>query len=641
MVMLSPVPVEGTASELPTLRIARQNLLDYAEALQYEWLVTNGIGGYAFGTVPGVDTRRFHGLLIAPADSSGARMLLLARLHDAITWRDDVYPLHTAEYHDGTVHPVGHVFLEEFFLDGQTPVWRYHCREVEIEKTLWLEHGRNTVFIRYAILNAPGPVQLRLEPFVAYREDSVLHVDEPARPFAVEARSTSCRVDAFPGAAPLWLRLPAGCFVQTGLWYRRFLHRRERERGLADLEDLYTPGIFTIDLESGDSATFVATVYPEDLLLDPAASQAGERRRQVGLLHQAQASPEDVIGQQLILAADQFLELTGPDHRAVAAEYPWFTDRSDVMVALPGLCLASTHMANGRAVLTTLARHLEQGHRHLADRAGAPEFSLIETTLWLFEAMARYERAHRDHSLVDELLPTLDALVAAYNRRVREATTLVERDGLLRVEEDGRAIGPRQGKPVEIQALWYNALRLLAHWRRQGSKARRELPEVELAEVANACRVSFHARFWSYAGGYCYDLVDGPNGDDREPRPNQLLTASLSCPLLDASRWASMLRMVERWLLMPPAAPRKPSTGLWDDDSSEGAGGRGDGRHRSRFVSPWLIGPYADVVRRVRGESWDVRPILNRLVREAGGASVGPEGAASSPSLGEIGPAAR
>ena len=175
-----------------------------------------------------------------------------------------------------------------------------------------------------------------------------------------------------------------------------------------------------------------------------------------------------------------------------------------------------------------------------------------------------------------------------------------------------RVIGPRQGKSVEIQALWYNALRLLSRWR-----DRRGKESVKIAEAANACRASFHARFWIPGGGHCYDLVDGPNGDDPEPRPNQLLTASLSCPLLDRSHWHSMLRVVEQWLLMPPPLAREPSPDLWDDLS----GGRSSERRArgtyARRVTPWLVGPYADVVRRVRGEAWDVRPILNYLVRQA------------------------
>ena len=273
-------PQNASAPELPSFRMERSAILDLDSALREEWLVTNGLGDYAAGTALGVETRCYQGLLVSGAGSPSAPMLLLARVHETIETGEDSYELHTCEYHDGTIHPPGYIFLQEFRLEKGLPVWRYRCRDVEIEKTLWMEHGMSAVFIRYRLLAADNPVWLRLEPFAAHREPLGHTRGHHGWRFDVEIDADVCRVEAFPGAVPLWLRLAGGRFTETGLWYWRFLHRHEA--GYDRLEDLYTPVVGGIALAEGQSVTLVASARREEVEMDATASYAREVVRRAG-----------------------------------------------------------------------------------------------------------------------------------------------------------------------------------------------------------------------------------------------------------------------------------------------------------------------------------------------------------------------
>lgn len=613
-------------SALPVLALGKPDLLDVETALRREWLLANGIGGYASSTVLAVDTRRYHGLLIAATDPPVGRTLLLARVHEMVSVQDgeDNYALSTVEYHDGTLHPVGYIFLQQFRLEGTLPVWHYRCRDVEIEKTLWFEHSRNTLFLRYRLLSGNRPVRLRLEPFTTCRDYHGNTQGDPNWRFNVLARGDACLVEAFPGANSFWLRVAGGSFVETGMWYWRILHRRERERGYRDhLEDLYTPGVFGVDLQLGEPVTLVATMHSEDLMLDPAQSLGRERARQEGLLQQAGVADGDPDYQRLILAADQFVGSRGSAGRTIFAGYHWFDEQSrDAMIAVPGLCLATERREEARAVLATFAEHLHQGLLPHSFRSGRqPGYDAMDSTLWMFEAVARYLRATGDRSLVDELLERLEDAVAWYERGTLHGIGVDPGDGLLQGGGPGlhltwmdaqfwdRVVTPRQGKPVEVQSLWYNALRLLADWRAEhGQEAG------HLLSAAERCRLSFNRRFWNRERSYCFDVVDGPSGDEPDLRPNQLFAFSLTYPILDQERWEAVLAAVDRELVTPfglrtlaPSEPRYRGVYAGDHASRDSA-------YHQGTVWPWLLGAYVDAARRVRGESWNYQPLLRPLL---------------------------
>ena len=268
---------DGPVVDAASFRLDRSALLELEPTLRREWLLVNGGGVYAAGTPLGIDTRAHHGLLVAPVGSPPVPRLLLARIHETVEAGGDSYSLHTAEYHDGTIHPAGYIFLQEFRLEAGLPVWRYRCREVEIEKRLWMEPGRSTLFVDYRLLHAEGTVRMRLEPFTAYRDPQGHTQGHHDWRFGVEIDSDVCRVEAYPGATALWLRLVGGHFAETGLWYWGFLRRHED--GPDRLEDLYTPVVGGIALETGQSATLVASTRREDLETDPTASHEREVAR--------------------------------------------------------------------------------------------------------------------------------------------------------------------------------------------------------------------------------------------------------------------------------------------------------------------------------------------------------------------------
>ena len=623
---------------LPVLRLERPALVTLDSAVGYEWLVANGLGGYASGTATGVDTRRYHGILIAALPQPLGRTLLLSRIHEGIDAGSDAYALPTAQYHDGTVNPAGYVFLEQFRLEGTMPVWRYRCRDLVLEKSLWMERGRNTTFVRYQLLSSPGPVRLRLEPFTQHRS----HHDQTHGGhdwhMTVQSMGDSCRVESFPGATPLWLRLSGGSFVETGLWYWRFLHLRERERGYDDLEDLYTPGVFGLDLAPGETASLVATTHQADLELDPERSLAAKREAELALLRRAGATDDDPTRQRLVLAADQFVVHPAPESVCVVAGYPWNGRRNrDCLVALPGLCLATGRSAEARAILTGVASQLCGGllPDEWTQPADVPAYGNADVALWLFEAIARYEAATGDVALVDELLPALAGLLAAYREGTNTSIGIDPEDGLLRTRlgtapltwMDARIgdwlVTPRDGKPVEMQALWYNALQLQAGWLRE----RDRIPESEgLEGLARRCGDSFNRLYWDETRGCCFDAVEGADVDHLALRPNQLLATSLTHPVLEAGRWEAMLATVERELMTPvglrslsPGAPSYAGSYAGDQASRDLACHQGS-------AWPWLIGPYIRLARRVRGAGWDAHPAMEGLVSHLGEGCLGQVG---------------
>jgi predicted glycogen debranching enzyme len=628
------MPAPDVPFSLPSLRVDRRALLNFQAAQRLEWLITNGLGGYASGTVLGVDTRRYHGLLIAALNPPLGRTQMLARVHEELETVGDRLPLYSAEYLDGTVHPDGYLFLDSFHLDGTLPTWRYRIRDVQVEKTVWLAYGRNTVYARYRLVSGAGRVRLRLQPFVTYRDHHTHTRNDGAWEPDVKTAPGLCRVTAYAGAVPLWLSMRGSRFFADGTWYLRFLHRRERERGMDDAEDLFTPGSFSIDLSAGDSTTLVATVHQQDAEREPPADPAEERARQEGLIERARAQ-QDPVRARLVLAADQFLAQRGDAGRTVLAGYHWDTDWCrDALVALPGVCLSTGRTDEARAVLRTLVEHLDHGMLpvHFRDPDHVPVYNGVDTSLWLFHALEHYHRASGDFELIEELMPALHEVINAHQWGARHGIGVDLSDGLLRAGVPGVATtwmdtplegsetwmgtplggaagGPRQGKAVEVQALWYNALRLMADW----MTCLGHTP-VALEAAAERCRQSFNRRFWNRSTRSCFDVVDGPGGDDPALRPNQLLAASLTHPVLDERRWKPMLRAVETALLTPVGvrtlAPGSPGyVGRYNDDNIT----RSIAAHQG-CAWPWLLGPYVDVARRVRGPQWNARPAMDGLV---------------------------
>ena len=580
---------------------------DLPNGLRREWLVTNGIGGYASGSISGVNTRRYHGLLVAALAPPVERTVLVGGSIDWATYDGRRYPLSAHEYGDATVDPPGYRFLQSFALQGTLPVWTFAVADALLERRVWMVHGSNTTWITYRALRASQQLTLDVTPLLTYRGFHSL--SQAHRPPAITALPQGIEVRAFEQAVPYRILANGASFTPSGTWYWNFLHRAESARGLDDRSDLFAPGTFSFQLRPTESATFVLTTEPQTEV-DPIRALEAEQHRQRMLLEQASVTESHPVVQQLVLAADQFVVDRLDQHhqpgKTVIAGYHWFNDWGrDTMIALPGLTLSTGRAHEGANILRTFAGYVDQGllPNNFPDAAGAlPGFNTVDATLWYVVAIAAYEHATGDTTLVDDLLPLLRSIVEWHVRGTHYGIGLDPADGLLRAGEPGVqltwmdarvgdwVVTPRIGKPVEINALWYNVLRILEAF----LAARANAAAAEYRAMAERTQASFAQRFWRADKQHLADVVDGPNGDELALRPNQIFALSLPYPLLAGAEAAAVLEAVGRALL----------TGLGlrslspDDPAYHGDYGgdqvRRDGAYHQGPVWTWLIGAYVE-----------------------------------------------
>lgn len=586
-----------------TLTIGRDVLNDFDGAMRREWLVTNGLGGFACGTLAGANTRRYHGLLVAALRPPLDRTLMVAKLDAVVVYRGRRFELATNEYADGTVAPRGHVLLESFRLDGAVPVWTWQLGDAVVEQRVWMAHGSNTTYVQFSVVRAGEPVQLQLTPLCTYRDYHSHHRGH--RETLVTPLGNGIRVDAYYGAQPYRLLADRGTCALAPDWYWNFKHRGESERGLDDVEDLFRPAVFTMTLVAGETGTMTLTANDAEPLPGVQALDQ-ERARQAALLHLAPDASE-TLG-QLVLAADQFIverRTATAAGSTVIAGYPWFGDWGrDTMIALPGLTLTTGRLEIAANILRTFAAFVSEGllPNRFPDGAEAPEYNTVDATLWYFVAIDEYVRVSADRKLLEELFPVLHSIVRAHQVGTRHGIQVDERDGLLRAGENGVqltwmdakigdwVVTPRIGKPVEINALWFNALSIMRDFAQQ-------LGDVEAArEYGSASeRVarSFTERFWYEAGGYLYDVVDGPDGDNSSLRPNQLFAISLRHPLLENGRAKAVVDkcMQELWtpVGMRSLAPTDPQYAA----RYSGSPRERDAVYHQGTTWSWLLGPFA------------------------------------------------
>ncbi len=611
-------------------------------ALECEWLVTNGIGGYASGTVAGANTRRYHGLLVAALDPPRGRTLMLARVEEELVLGDQTFYLATNEYHDGTIYPLGYLHLQECRLVDGIPTFTFAVPGVTLTRTVWMEDGQNTTYLRYALSEASRSVTLRVSLFTTYRDHHAGTIGVPDWEFAVSQQDRGVEIIAREGAHPLRVAASRGSFIQTGVWYWRYLHRRERERGLDYLEDLYTPGLLVTDLQPGETVTLLASAEPWEALTTDFADaferrQMRQRRLWSGspLAHQSEALHD------LVVAADQFVvrvldegQGTAPSVGIIAG-YHWFEEWGrDALISLPGLLLVTGRYAEARALLQRYARLVDHGMLpvRLPDAGTPAQYESIDASLWYFQALHHYLRTTGDDDLLTAVYPTLVEIVRTYQDEARFGIA-VDDDGLLAggfpglaltwmdARVDGWVVTPRRGKPVEVNALWYNAARLLGDWSDRLGK-----PSDHFHAAADRARQSFNERFWYPEGGYLYDVVDGEAGDDPTLRPNQLLAIGLAYPTLDRRRWETVLERVEERLLTPrglrtldPAAPGY--CGHYGGDQRTR-----DGAYHQGTVWPWLTGAYVDAALRSGRHADSLRAFLTGIIatlREGGLGTIG------------------
>ncbi|HEV7517699.1 MAG TPA: amylo-alpha-1,6-glucosidase [Thermoanaerobaculia bacterium] len=617
---------------------------DFARASRYEWLETNGLGGWASSTVSSAHTRRYHGLLVAATEPPVGRKVLLSRLEETLhvgAAGGDAFAL-AANQFPGAIHPRGCEHLSGFRRD-LFPVFTFEAGGVRIEKTIVAVDGEPLTLVLYEVLAAPGPFLLELRPFYAGRDyHALVHANDAVHREGSWSRGV-LRYRSYDGLPEVFLSVPGAEYRPSLDWYYNYEYAREAERGLDSREDLFTPGALTVTLGPGARLGVVAATE-DPAGRDPFLLFAGERERRERLLDPfANAGP---LGRTLALAADQFLVRRksrdgGLSLWTVLAGYPWFTDWGrDTMIALPGLCLATGRHAEARGILRAFAGAVDQGMlpNRFPDGGESPEYNTADASLWYFVAIHRYLGATGDAAFARELLPVLRDIHTWHERGTRHGIH-EDTDGLLHAGEpgwqltwmdarvDGREVTPRQGKPVEIEALWVNALQILAGLERRLGDAGTAAEAARLDGKAERARLRFGELFWNPASGYLYDCIDG---DERDAslRPNQLLALSLPFPLLAGERAESVLRAVERQLLTPVGlrtlAPDDPRY----RPRYEGSPAERDGAYHQGTVWPWLLGPYLTALVQVRGEAGQerARAILEAFTPHLWDAGIGTVG---------------
>jgi predicted glycogen debranching enzyme len=594
---------------------------DLAEAPSREWLETNGIGGFASSTIIGLDTRRYHGLLTAATKPPVGRVVVLSKIEETLVIDSARFELSTNQY-QGAIHPRGHLYLDSFRLDP-FPVFKYRVEDIEIEKSVFLVHGENTVVIQYALSGDLGRRSCALEvrPLVAFRDfHSTTHANDGIRR-EVESGPGQATITPYPDLPSLHFAHNAKSIDPVGFWFYNFEYERERERGLDSIEDLYSPFLLRFELGRDASAFIIASTVPDQ------ADEAGELEQREKSRREkmvAAAPAHDALAEILTTAADQFIVARG-DRKSVIAGYPWFSDWGrDTMISLPGLTLVTGRYDDARDILRAFARSIDQGMlpNRFPDTGEAPEYNTVDATLWMFHAVHEYLRYTRDYDFVrtDLYRPLMDIL--EWHERGTRYGIRLDPDGLLQAGEPGvqltwmdvkigdRVVTPRIGKPVEIQALWYNALRLMEHLA-TGFGDRDHA--AHYSALAERIRARFDQVFWNEAEGCLYDVVSD-SGADSSIRPNQIFAVSLPYPLLPPDKALRVVEVVE-WELLTPyglrtLSPRDPNYhGRYAGDPR-----RRDSAYHQGTVWPWLLGAFLTAYVRVHGSSAEARDRAGRFL---------------------------
>jgi predicted glycogen debranching enzyme len=603
----------------PNIVVPWRSDQDVTKLLSCEWLVTNGLGGYASSSLMNVATRRYHGVFVPDLPSPRGRTIVIPRLDEEAEVGETRVRLSGVEYADGRLDTDLPRYLTEFRRDWQTPTWRFACEDREIVKRIIMPYGQNTVYVEYR-LEAGDPVTLRLRPFVTFRMPDTPLSESRKPPSLLTMARGRYEMPLCEGVPPLklCLRPQAGVFVSDAYISHGISYRVDRDRGSLHVEDLESPGHFTVQLERGHPVSFVASMEPwENLQYDGDAVFIAERARLQKLVFRADGASADRLETLLALAADQFIvfpgsrmeehamaQASGDEARTVIAGYYWFTDWGrDTMISLEGLTLCTGRHREGRAILRTFARYIREGLiPNLfpeGERTGL--YHTVDATLWYFHALDRYYEVTNDRDTLMVLYPALKQIIEHHLKGTGFGIGMDPLDGLLKAGAPGYAltwmdakvedwvVTPRRGKPVEIQGLWYNAIRLMGQWADnlgEGSD--------RWDGLAKQVEDSFNARFWYASGGYLYDIVDGEAGDDPSLRPNQILTMSLRYPVLQKDRWTPVLSVV-RDKLLTPFGLRTLAPGHRDYKSMYFGDLRArDAAYHQGTVWAWLIGPYID-----------------------------------------------
>jgi predicted glycogen debranching enzyme len=577
------------------IELDQENCRDLNIALTREWLETNGIGGFSSSTICGLNTRRYHGLLTAATKPPVGRLVLLSKLEETLAIDGRRYELSSNQY-PGVIHPRGFNYQTGFRLDP-FPVFTYEVEGIRLEKSVFMVQGENTTVVQYELRHTVDSnhqdIQLEIRPLVAFRDYHSTTHENGALNAHVESAPGLTSFRPYTDQPALHLAHDPADVDANGCWYRNFQYAIEQERGLDFVEDLFNPCRLTFNINVRTKVSIVASTEQHNAANAAAYGQAEIERR---------ATSKDDVVTLLRSAADQFI-VSRERGETVIAGYHWFADWGrDTMIALPGLTLVNGRWDIAKHVLTEFSRHVDQGMlpNRFPDAGEAPEYNTVDATLWFFEAVRSFVQYTGDYEFVRTSLYSVLEDIIHWHVKGTRYQIHVDDDGLLFSGEPGvqltwmdarvgdRLVTPRHGKPVEIQALWYNALRVMEDLAGRLNEPR---SRKEYGAMADKARASFNKQFWNEQAGCLYDVING-EFRDASIRPNQVIAISLTNTIVAKDKAKSILSVIERELLTPRGlrtlSPSDPDyIGRY-----EGAPGTRDSAYHQGTIWPWLMGPY-------------------------------------------------
>ncbi len=572
------------------INFGREICGNLAESGAAEWLVTNGIGGYASGTISGQLRRRYHGLLIAALKPPLERKLLLSKIDETVKYDQKCYPLYTNHWIGGVGEPYGFQNLEHFRLEGTTPVWTFAFADAILEKRLWLQAGQNTAYIRYDFLRGSLPLMFSSKLLINYRDhNNNTHADDWC--MDIQAIDNGLKVKAFEDATPFYLLSDNAKLTTRHTWYRNFYLSLEGCRGFDAMDDHLYGGELEQILKPGQSLTMVATTESLlDLDLDGVSAYQKKQAYEEELLCRSQHITPSWM-KQLILSADQFIVHDNPlvekEAYSIITGYPWLGDRNQSSImSLPGLTLATGRFEEAASILRAFGHSLNKGKQEQNISPISNYNHTPEAILYYIEALRAYLESTGNQTLIAELFSTAENIIQDYNYNSQNHVRLDPQDNLLYIEKTSEKKGLRIGKPVDLNALWFNAVLSIAHFASELGK-----PAVIYLELADKIQKSFR-RFWQEDKGFCFDILDGPEGHDMRLRPYQLLAVSLNYSPLQKDQQKSIVDICAQKLLTSYGLRSLASDEFNYIGRYEGYQQKRAAAYHEGAVWSWLIGPF-------------------------------------------------
>jgi predicted glycogen debranching enzyme len=607
--------------------------------LDREFLITNGLGSFASSTICGLNSRKYHGLLISAAKPPTSRNLLFSKIDEILTIDGIDYQLATNQWHEGSIAPQGYQYLREFSVDPY-PTWVYEISNITLTKKIILIYGQDILQVNYQIKGNKTPCNLKLVFLVNHRNFHNVTTGEESWYFKQKQEEKNVIFQAFEGATPLCLSWTKGNYERTEVWYYKFLYLEEQKRGQEHIEDNYNPGNLMVELADGESVNITAST--EKIANTPDFNQAKsvllERFKKIldyPLINYGDILPEEI--KTLFYAADQFLvKRNSTASKSVIAGYHWFSDWGrDTMISLPGLTLATNRFSEAKSILKTFTKYIDEGliPNRFPDTEGNPEYNTVDATLWYFQAVLKYlEYTGDDDFVYKNIFPQLKSIIEFHLHGTKFEIKVDHSDGLLTsgvakqqltwmdAKIDDLVITPRTGKPVEINVLWYNALKIIEFL----AKRYRE-DHYKYKELSDKVKNSIAEKFWNEEQQCLYDCLDPEGFPDKKVRPNQIFALSLPYNIFSREKENAILKTVEEQLLTPyglrTLAPGEPDyKGVYEGNTLSR-----DQSYHQGTVWPWLIGPFITAYLKNKGRNETtvlrsksfLQPLLEHLEHDA------------------------